>query len=113
MQFPTTSGGRTAGYRAGYRIGGDQSAGIPASPDGSAPNHVVARAAVEPDTVAVVAGDDAEAVVLDLVQPCPSAVATLWLAAWHGMKPSGRAARMAKSLMAARMAKPLMNRCRV
>ena len=30
---------------------------------------VVAGAAVEPDAVAVLAGDDAEAVVLDLVQP--------------------------------------------
>jgi hypothetical protein len=31
---------------------------------------VVAGAAIESDTVAVLAGDDAEAVVLDLVQPC-------------------------------------------
>src|SRR6266540_3777297 len=66
MQFPTTSGGRTAGYR----IGSNQSAGIPASPDGSAPTHVVTGAAVEPHAGTVLAGDDAEAVVLDLVQPC-------------------------------------------
>src|SRR6266508_292562 len=66
MQFPTTSGGRTAGYR----IGSNQSAGIPASPDGSAPSHVVTGAAVEPDPTTVLAGDDAEAVVLNLVQPC-------------------------------------------
>src|SRR5260370_35991959 len=56
MQCPTTSGGRTAGYR----IGGDQSAGIPASPDGSAPSHVV-TGAVQPHGVAVLAGDGAEA----------------------------------------------------
>src|SRR6266487_2120190 len=65
MQFPTTSGGRTAGYR----IGTDRSAGIPTSPDGSAPSHVVTRAAVEPDASAVLARDDAETVMLDLVQP--------------------------------------------
>jgi hypothetical protein len=58
MGARTPSGGRTAGYR----IGGDQSAGIPASPDGSAPSHVVVGAAVEAHAVAVLAGDDAEAI---------------------------------------------------
>src|SRR6266508_1064577 len=60
MQIPTTSGGRTAGYR----IGGDQSAGIPASPDGSAPSYVVAGAAVEPHAGTVLAGDDAAVTVI-------------------------------------------------
>src|SRR6266536_6210410 len=59
MQFPRTSGGRTAGYR----IGSNQSAGIPASPDGSAPSHVVTG--VEPDPTTVLARDDGEAVVLE------------------------------------------------
>src|SRR5258706_4171003 len=57
------------GRTAGYRVGSDRSAGIPASPDGSAPSYVVTEAAVEPHAVAVLARYDAEAVVLDLVQP--------------------------------------------
>ena len=34
-----------------------------------AASHVIAGAAVEPDAVAILAGDDSESIVLDLMQP--------------------------------------------
>ena len=60
--------------------------------EGEAVREVVARAAVEPHARTLLARDDAETVVLDLVQPCVAG----WrlrraLGGRHGaMKPSGR-----------------------
>src|SRR4029450_3491411 len=67
MQFPTTSGGphrRISNWRRSVSGYSSQPRRISAMP-----SHVVTGAAVEPHARTLLAHDDAETVVLDLVQP--------------------------------------------